>query len=113
MALRGNDPHLIPHLIVTFISLLISVSILRVGLARTFTRRSAITLIRSGSVLAMIWVYRLIPILRNVRRQPELKAHLYLALFYIVCGTAIMSLGLRFSRKLRAASLAVGAGARS
>jgi hypothetical protein len=101
-----TDLHPAPHLLVTFLSLVIAGAILRVGLlGDRFTRRSAQTLIRSGSILLMIWGYRTYLILRTLRSPIELKAHLYLAAFYVVLGTLVMLVGFRLSRKLRHAPL--------
>jgi hypothetical protein len=102
-----TDRYFAPHLLVTLLSLVIAGAILRVGLlGERVTRRSALSLIRSGSILLVIWGYRTYLILRTVRSSLDLKAHLYLAAFYVVLGTIVMLVGLRLSRKLRHVPLA-------
>jgi len=107
LASGGSDRFFAPHFLVNLLSLVIAGAILRVGLlGERAKRRSALSLIRSGSILLMIWGYRLYLILRTVRSPLELKAHLYLAIFYVVSGTVVMAVGLRLSRRLRHLSLA-------
>ncbi len=99
---QSDDPFFAPHLLVTLLSLWISTSILRVGLRKTeMTPRAALALIRSGSILLMIWSYRLYLVLKTVRSPIDLKAHFYLASLYIVMGTMVMLFGLKTSRALR------------
>ncbi len=99
---RSDDSFFAPHLLVTFLSLWIASSILRVGLRKTeITPRAALTLIRSGSILLMIWSYRLYLVLKTVRAPIDLKAHFYLASLYMVMGTMVMLFGLKTSRALR------------
>lgn len=99
---RSDDPFFAPHLLVTFLSLWISTSILRVGLRKTEMKpRAALSLIRSGSILLMIWSYRLYLVLKTVRSTIDLKAHVYLAFLYMVMGTMVMLFGLKTSRALR------------
>jgi len=101
-----SDPFFVRHGFVNLLSLLVAGAILRVGRSKApVTRRSAISLIRSGSVLATVWGFRLILILRSQRSPLELKASLYLALFYVVSGTVVMLVGLRLSRRLHHLSL--------
>lgn len=99
---RSEDPFFAPHLLVTLLSLWIATSILRVGLRKTeITPRGALALIRSGSILLMIWSYRLYLVLKTVRSPLDLKAHFYLAFLYMVVGTLVMLFGLKTSRALR------------
>ena len=99
---RAEDSFFAPHLLVTLLSLWIASSILRVGLGKKgLTRRTAITLIRSGSILLMIWGYRFYLILRTVQSPLDRKAHFYLALIYMILGTLVMLVGLKVSRTLR------------
>lgn len=99
---RSEDSFFAPHLLVTFLSLWIASSILRVGLRKKeLTRRTAITLIRSGSILLMIWGYRFYLILRRIQSPIDRKAHFYLALLYMTLGTMVMVVGLKVSRTLR------------
>ncbi|MDC4227404.1 MAG: hypothetical protein MPW15_24995 [Candidatus Manganitrophus sp.] len=101
-ASRSEDPFFAPHLLVTLLSLWIATSILRVGLRKTeITPRGALSLIRSGSILLMIWSYRLYLVLKTVRSPLDLKAHFYLAFIYMVVGALVMLFGLRTSRALR------------
>jgi len=98
----GSDRFFLPHFLVNLLSLAIAAVILRVGLlGDRVSRRSALSLIRSGSILLMIWGYRLYLVLRTDRTALELPAHLYLAVFYVVSGTVVMLVGLRLSRRLR------------
>ncbi|MFQ5779832.1 MAG: hypothetical protein ACE5HN_03485 [Nitrospiria bacterium] len=98
---HAEDPRFAPHLLVALLSLWIASSILRVGVQqKEVTRKGAISLIRSGSILLMIWSYRLYLSLKKMP-QAEIPLHLYLAPFYIVFGTVVMVVGLRISRSLR------------
>lgn len=99
---RSDDPFFAPHLLVILLSLWIASSILRVGLRKKeMTPRAALTLIRSGSILLMIWSYRFYLVIKTVRTPIDFKAHLYLAFLYMVMGTLVMLFGLRTSRALR------------
>jgi hypothetical protein len=98
---HAEDPKFAPHLMVTLLSLWIASSILRVGLRKkALSKRVAITLIRSGSILLMIWSYRLY---LSLTASPGSSSAflLYLAPFYMVFGTVVMCAGLRISRTLR------------
>lgn len=101
--LRGHaeDPKFAPHLMVTLLSLWVASSILRVGLRKkALSKRVAITLIRSGSILLMIWSYRLF---LSLKASPGTGTAFlfYLSPFYMVFGTVVMCAGLRISRMLR------------
>ncbi|MFY9270224.1 MAG: hypothetical protein WAO55_10820 [Candidatus Manganitrophaceae bacterium] len=99
---RTDDPFFAPHLMVTLLSVWIATSILRVGLGKKeITPRAALSLIRSGSILLMIWSYRLYLVSKSMRTPIDLRAHFYLAFFYMVLGTFVMLLGLKTSRSLR------------
>ncbi|MBN4054587.1 hypothetical protein JYT87_02645 [Nitrospira defluvii] len=96
-----ENEYFAPHLLVTSLSIWIATSILRIGLKKKEpNKRSAISLIRSGSILLMIWSYRLVLYLRNPG-EVALPLQAYLAPFYIVFGTVIMCVGLKISRGLR------------
>jgi hypothetical protein len=102
-----TDRYFALHFMVTLLSLVIAGAVLKVGFeGNRITRRSALSLIRSGSILLMIWGYRLCLILRAVRSPFDLKPHFYLAVFYVISGTFVMFVGLRLSRGLRRVSLA-------
>jgi hypothetical protein len=95
-----------PHLLVTLFSVVIAAGVHKAGFrGGRITRRSALFLIRSGSILLVIWGYRFYLTLRTVRSPFDLKAHLGLATFYLISGTAVMLMGLRLSRELRGISL--------
>lgn len=98
---RANDQYFTPHLLVTILSIIIGGAILRVGIiGYKATRRNALSLIRNGSIISMIWGYRLYLILRTVEGR-LLRSHLYLAIIYITLGLLVMSAGLKVSRKLK------------
>lgn len=98
---HAEDQLFAPHLLVTMLSIWIASSILRVGLGKkAVSKRGAISLIRSGSILLAIWSYRLVLNLRNVP-EAGLSLKTYLAPFYIVFGTIVMCVGLKISRGLR------------
>lgn len=98
---HAEDPRFAPHLLVTLLSLWIASSILRVGLGKKeVTKKGAISLIRSGSILLMIWSYRLF---LSLKANPQSGSAflLYLSPFYMVFGAVVMCAGLRISRTLR------------
>lgn len=100
---EGNA-HFAPQLLVAALSVWIATSILKVGMRKkVMDKRSAIRLIRSGSVLLAIWGYRLTLLLRETPGD-ALPLQTYIAPFYIVIGTAIMCAGLKVSRGLRKGS---------
>lgn len=91
-----------PQLLAASVSFWMATSILRVAMQKKeMTRKGAIPLIRSGSVLLGIWSYRLYQILKKAPSPVETKLSVYLALVYILFGTVVMCLGLRISRTLR------------
>lgn len=97
---EGND-HFAPQLLVAVLSVWIATTILKVGRRkRVLNLKDAIRLIRSGSILLVIWGYRLTLILRETS-QGDLPLQAYLAPIYIVIGTAIMCAGLKVSRGIR------------
>jgi len=111
---HAEDPKFAPHLMVTLLSLWIASSILRVGLRKkALSKRVAITLIRSGSILLMIWSYRFY---LSLKASPGSGTAflLYLSPFYIVFGSIVMCAGLRISRILRSDSaVAISTGTKS
>jgi len=99
---HAEDERFAPHLLVAALSLWIASSIIRVGLRKKMlNKRSAISLIRSGSILLTIWGYRLVLHLRNADGN-GLPLQAYLAPIYIVFGTIVMCVGLKISRQIRA-----------
>ncbi|MBI3804943.1 MAG: hypothetical protein HY282_14405 [Nitrospirae bacterium] len=110
---RSEDPFFAPHLLMTLLSVWVASSILRVGLRKKeMTPRAALSLIRSGFILLVIWSYRFYLVVKTVRSPLELKGHTYLAFLYMVMGTSVMLFGLRTSRALRKrAAEAVSSGA--
>ena len=67
--------------------------------------RSALSLIRSGSILPMIRGYGICLILRAVRSLLGLEPYFFLSVFYVISGTIVMLIGLRLIRGLRWISL--------
>jgi hypothetical protein len=63
--------------------------------------KEAISLIRSGSVLMMIWCYRLFLLLTTEKPEMRFKTEPLLAVLYVAMGTAVMCIGLRISRTIR------------
>ncbi len=97
---EGNE-HFAPQLLVAVLSVWIATTILKVGRRkRVLNLKDAIRLIRSGSILLVIWGYRLTLILRE-SSDGGLPLQAYLAPVYIVVGTAIMCAGLKVSRGIR------------
>jgi len=98
---HAEDPRFAPHLMVALLSLWIASSILRIGLKKKeLNKKGAISLIRCGSVLLVIWGYRFFLFLSQWGTA-ELPFQAFLAPFYIVFGTIIMCSGLKVSRTLR------------
>jgi len=95
-----------PNLLSALLSVWIAWKVVKVGLENNvITRKGAITLIRSGSLLLMIWGYRLYLLVSTRDGIGAVSANLNLALgwavVYTILGTGIMLLGLRISRSLR------------
>jgi len=95
-----------PNLLSALLSLWIAWKVLKVGWENNvITRKRAITLIRSGSLLLMIWGYRLylLFVARPIARMSSIDFILSygLAVFYTILGTGIMFVGLYISRFLR------------
>jgi len=95
-----------PNLLSALLSLWVAWKVLKVGLENgVITRKGAITLIRSGSILLMIWGYRLYllisarPMMGGV--SVDLSLALGLAIVYTILGMGIILMGLRISRSLR------------
>ena len=90
-----EDHFFAPHLLLSSLSLYIAWKVVKIGLQKNeLTRKTAISLIRSGSILAMIWGYRLFLLLS----KEGLGISPVLAILYGVMGTAIMCVGLIISR---------------
>lgn len=73
------------------------------------SRRVAISLIRSGSVLAFIWAYRLYLLLSSGAAAETEKGSISYSLpvLYMTLGTSIMVAGLWMSRSLRQETMKV------
>jgi hypothetical protein len=97
-----KDAMFAPHLLLISLSLLISWKVLRIGMDKSEkTRKDAISLIRSGSVLMMIWAYRLFLLLTSTVQAAHFKSNAFLAVLYVVIGAAVMGAGLWISRRQR------------
>ena len=94
-----------PNLLFALLSLWIAWKVFKVGLENSaITRKGTISLIRSGSVLMMIWGYRFYLL---ITAQPKVGApeggldlSLGLSIFYHVLGGLVMLLGLYISRSV-------------
>jgi hypothetical protein len=103
LRLRAEEHFFTPQLLAASVSLWMATSILRVAMQKKeMTRKGAIPLIRSGSVLFGIWSYRLYQLLKKGPSPLETKLSVYLAFVYILLGAIVMLLGLRISRTLKA-----------
>ena len=90
-----ENPFFTPQLLGPCLSLWIASSIIRIGKQQGEpTRKEAITLIRSGSLLFGIWGYR-------VYRNFQATAPAYLDILYVSLGGLLMFIGLKVSRTLR------------
>ncbi len=98
-----EDLFFAPHLLLTCLSFYMAWVIFRTGLkGKAFTRKGAISLIRSGSLLAMLWGYRFALLLRDP--VPGLTS-IGMAAIYCVLGTLVMCVGLCISRSIRSQGL--------
>lgn len=99
---HAEEHYFTPQLLAASVSFWMATSILRVAMRKKeMTRKGAIPLIRSGSVLLGIWSYRLYQLMKKSSSPVETKLSIYLAVIYILFGTLVMLLGLRISRTLR------------
>ena len=97
-----EDHFFAPHLLLASLSLFIAWKVFKIGLQNEEkTRKMAISLIRSGSILMMIWSYRLYLLLRGAVPEAGLMISPIVTILYAVMGTAIMCVGLKISRSLR------------
>jgi hypothetical protein len=97
-----EDHFFAPHLLLASLSLFIAWKVFKIGLNNEEkTRKMAISLIRSGSILMMIWSYRLYLLLRGAVPEASLMISPIVTILYAVMGTAIMCVGLKISRSLR------------
>ena len=97
-----EDHFFAPHLLLASLSLFIAWKVFKIGLNNEEkTRKMAISLIRSGSILMMIWSYRLYLLLRGAVTEAGLMISPIVTILYAVMGTAIMCVGLKISRSLR------------
>lgn len=97
--IRGHteDYFFAPHLLLSSVSLYIAWKVVAIGLQNEeMTRKTAISLIRSGSLLAIIWGYRLF-LLSKTRPESGL---ITVTILYVVMGTAIMCVGLKINRAI-------------
>lgn len=102
LRLHAEEHFFTPQLLAASVSFWMATSIIRVAMQKKeMTRKGAIPLIRSGSVLFGIWSYRLYQLLRKGPSPLETKLSVYLAFVYIILGAVVMCLGLRISRTLR------------
>lgn len=102
---RGHEGnlHFAPQLLAATLSLWIASVIFRIGRKNeTLILRDAIALIRSGSLLMMIWGYRLFLLLKM--NGPNLFLSALFAWTYLIFGGGVMVLGLKISRSLRRSS---------
>ncbi|MBI3359469.1 MAG: hypothetical protein HY037_07845 [Nitrospirae bacterium] len=102
MRTHTEDHFFAPHLLLASLSLFIAWKVLKIGLQKgKQTRKDAISLIRSGSILMMIWSYRLFLLLTQTTSAGGMAISRALAMLYAVMGTAVMCVGLSISRSLR------------
>lgn len=99
--MHEEDPLFAPHLLGASLSAWIAYSLLKTGLKkRKLKRKGAIKLIRSGSILLVIWGYRFFLFMKNPGTDST-PLLIYLAPLYVVFGTIVMCLGLKISRTIR------------
>ena len=97
---HSENPIFAPQLLLAALSLWIASIVFRVGLKKAeISRRDAISLIRSGSLLMMIWGYRIY--LLNRTGGSEGLISVLPALIYCLLGGGVMGLGLKISRSTR------------
>ncbi len=108
--MHEQDHFFAPHLLLVCLSLFISWRVLKLGwTTKAKSRRVAISLIRSGSVLAFIWAYRLYLLLSSGAAAETEKGSISYSLpvLYMTLGTSIMVAGLWMSRSLRQETMKV------
>ncbi len=98
-----EDYFFAPHLLLAVLSLFISWTVIKVGVSRDeIPRRGAISLIRSGSLLMMLWGYRLYLLIETgTMGKGGLMVSEGLAILNVVMGAFVMCAGLKISRALR------------
>lgn len=95
-AFRTSDKFSAQYLAVAFLSVVVSLSILRTGLKGADVKgRDTRSLIRSGFILIVIWSYRLYFILRTVKNPLILRALTYTSLVYIILSSLIVATGFK------------------
>jgi hypothetical protein len=100
--MHEQDHFFAPHLLLVCLSLFISWRVLKLGwTTKAKSRKVAISLIRSGSVLASIWAYRLYLLLSSGAETESGGISYSLPVLYMALGTSIMISGLWMSRSLR------------
>jgi len=96
-----EDHFFAPHLLLASLSLFIAWKVLKIGLQNEErTRKMAISLIRGGSILMIIWSYRLYLLMKGATPETGLTISPIVTILYAVTGTAIMCVGLRVNRTL-------------
>jgi len=96
-----KDHFFAPHLLLASLSLYIAWKVLKIGMQKEERRRKeAISLIRSGSILMVIWGYRLF-LLTKEKMMQGISIAPVLAMLYVVMGTAVMCVGLKISQSLK------------
>ena len=99
MRSHTEDYFFAPHILLASLTLYIAWKVLKIGMQKEEkTRKEAISLIRSGSILMMIWGYRLFLLLSTKNPERGLGISPILAVLYVVMGTAVMCLGLKINR---------------
>ncbi len=95
-----ENPLFSPQFLVAVLSLWIAYAILRIGLQKNeFTLKNAISLIRSGSLLLIIWGYRFYMVQKT--GSGPLMVQWAIVSLYMILGAVVMLLGLKVSRGLR------------
>jgi hypothetical protein len=98
---HAENPLFAPQILLVSLSLWIATSVVRVGRGEgAVTLKEAIVLIRSGSLMLVIWGYRLYQSTHAASLQ-KLQEGMGVNLAYMAIGTAIMILGLTVSRSIR------------
>lgn len=96
-----EDHYFAPHLLLASLSLFIAWKVFKIGLQnQEKTRKMAISLIRSGSILMTIWGYRLFLLVNGAAPEVGVRLSPILTALYVAIGTAIMCVGLKINRTI-------------
>jgi len=96
-----EDHFFAPHLLLASLSLYIAWKVFKIGLrTEDRTRKEAISLIRSGSILAGIWGYRLFLLLSKTQAEQGFSIAPIVTVLYAIMGTGIMCVGLKINRSI-------------